>query len=123
VPPVKLDVGQIQSVLLNLYNNAIDACKEGESPRIDIAVTHRADEQMVELRVTDHGRGIPVDILPRMFEPRFTTKKSGHGLGLANCRTIIQNHGGTITVDSTAGVSTTFTVKLPARPKYTSFES
>ncbi len=123
VPPVKLDVGQIQSVLLNLYNNAIDACKEGEAPRIDIAVTHRAEEQMVELRVTDYGTGISPDSLPRMFEPHYTTKKGGHGLGLANCRTIVQNHGGTITVDSEFGVSTTFTVRLPARPAYSSFES
>jgi PAS domain S-box-containing protein len=123
LPPVKLDVGQIQSVLLNLYNNAIDAAKEGESPRIDIAVGHRAEEQMVELRVTDHGRGIPPDVLARLFESRFTTKKSGHGLGLANCRTIVQNHGGTITVDSTHGVSTTFTIRLPARPPYSSFDS
>ena len=123
LPPVKLDIGQIQSVLLNLYNNAIDATKERESPRIDIAVAHRAEEQVVELRVTDHGRGIPPEILARLFESRFTTKKTGHGLGLANCRTIIQNHGGTIMVDSTAGVSTTFTVRLPARPPYSSFDS
>jgi two-component system, NtrC family, sensor kinase len=123
LPLVKLDVGQMQSVLLNLYNNAIDAAKEGESPRIDIAVAYRIEEQIVELRVTDHGCGIPPDTLPRMFEPRFTTKKTGHGLGLANCRTIVQNHGGTITVGSTFGVSTTFTVRLPARPSYSTFES
>ncbi len=123
LPPVKLDIGQIQSVLLNLYNNASDAAKEGVPPQIDIAVKHRPDTKMVELRVTDHGRGISPDVLARLFEPRFTTKKSGHGLGLANCRTIVQNHGGTITVDSVPGESTTFTVRLPARPPYSSFES
>ena len=123
VPTVKLDVGQIQSVLLNLYYNAIDASKPNEPTRIDISVRHRTDDQMVELTVTDHGQGIPPDVLARLFEPRFTTKKNGHGLGLSNCRTIIQNHGGTIDVDSKHGESTTFTILLPARQPYTSFQS
>lgn len=123
VPTVKLDVGQIQSVLLNLYYNAIDASKPNEPTRIDLSVRNRTDDQMVELTVTDHGEGIPPDVLARLFEPRFTTKKNGHGLGLSNCRTIIQNHGGTITVDSKHGESTTFTVLLPARQPYASFQS
>lgn len=122
-PPVKLDVGQIQSVLLNLYYNAIDAGKANEDVRIDISVRHRPEDEAVELRVTDHGQGMAPEVLASLFEPHFTTKKHGHGLGLSNCRTIIHNHGGTITADSRAGEWTTFTVRLPARPPYSSFDS
>lgn len=122
-PPVKLDVGQIQSVLLNLYYNAIDAGKPGEEVRIDISVRHHPQDQVVEMRVTDHGQGMTPEVLAKLFEPHFTTKKNGHGLGLSNCRTIIQNHGGTITADSRAGEWTAFSVRLPARPLYSSFDS
>jgi PAS domain S-box-containing protein len=123
VPLVRLDVGQIQSVLLNLYNNAIDAATPGDPGQIDVSVKHRPEEQSVELRVTDHGKGMSPDVLSRLFEPHFTTKKSGHGLGLSNCRTIVQNHGGTITVESTLGEGTTFVVLLPARLPHASFDS
>ena len=78
---------------------------------------------MVELRVADNCAGMSPEILARLFEPRFTTKKSGHGLGLSNCRTIIQNHGGTIKAESTLGEGTTFIAQLPARPPYASFDS
>jgi len=123
IPLVRLDVGQIQSVLLNLYNNAIDAAKPGGPVHIDVSVTHRPENQVVELRVADQCAGMSPDVLSRLFEPRFTTKKGGHGLGLSNCRTIVQNHGGTITAESTLGVGTTFVVRLPARPAYASFDS
>jgi PAS domain S-box-containing protein len=123
IPEVRLDVGQIQSVMLNLYNNAIDAGKPGDKVKIDVSVRHIPEDQVVELKVTDHGQGMSDSVLARLFEPRFTTKKSGHGLGLSNCKTIVENHGGTIDAESTPGEGTTFTVRLPARPRHASFDS
>ncbi len=123
VPLVRLDVGQIQSVLLNLYNNAIDAARPGTGIQINVSVTHIPEDQTVELRVSDNCAGMSPEVLSRLFEPHFTTKKTGHGLGLSNCRTIVQNHGGTITAESTLGEGTTFIVRLPARAQYASFDS
>jgi PAS domain S-box-containing protein len=123
IPLVRLDVGQIQSVLLNLYNNAIDAAKPGQAIHIDVSVLHHPEDQVVELCIADNCAGMSPEVLAKLFEPRFTTKKSGHGLGLSNCRTIVQNHGGTIMVESTLGVGTKFVVRLPARPPYASFDS
>ncbi|MGB0344370.1 MAG: ATP-binding protein, partial [Coraliomargarita sp.] len=65
------------------------------------------------LAVRDTGTGIPPDVLERVFDPYFTTKKSGNGLGLASCLSIVQRHAGTITVDSEPGVGATFQVFLP----------
>jgi len=123
LPPVKLDAGQLQSVLLNLYNNAVDATTAGQPCEIRVQAQYRPEAQTVELSVRDHGPGIPADVLPRVFEPRFTTKKGGHGLGLSNCRTIIQNHGGTIRAESAPGEGATFFIELPAHRPYSSFES
>jgi two-component system NtrC family sensor kinase len=123
LPPVKLDAGQLQSVLLNLYNNAVDAAPQGQTSAIHIQARHRPESQTVELSVRDHGPGISPEHLSRVFEPRFTTKRGGHGLGLSNCRTIIQNHGGTIRVESTAGDGATFLIELPVHRPYSSFES
>ncbi|MBI3873370.1 MAG: PAS domain-containing protein, partial [candidate division Zixibacteria bacterium] len=123
LPTIKLDAGQIQSVLLNLYNNAVEATPEGQPCEIRIVARYRPDDQMVEMAVRDRGTGIPELVMARLFEPRFTTKKGGHGLGLSNCRTIIQNHGGTVSADSRPGEGTTFILRLPAHRPYSSFES
>ncbi|MEW5702935.1 MAG: ATP-binding protein [Candidatus Zixiibacteriota bacterium] len=123
LPPVKLDAGQLQSVLLNLYNNAVDATPSGETCAIHIQARHRSESQTVELSIRDNGPGIAPEHLTRVFEPRFTTKRGGHGLGLSNCRTIIQNHGGTIRVESTPGHGATFSIELPAHRPYSSFGS
>lgn len=65
------------------------------------------------IKVADNGVGIPEESLAKVFQPHFTTKDSGHGLGLANCRKIIKNHKGEITLDSAPGNGTTFRILLP----------
>jgi CheY-like chemotaxis protein len=71
----------------------------------------------VKVSFTDYGQGIPEDMLTKIFDPYFTTKKKGTGLGLAAAISIVQKHGGTITADSVMGEGTTFSVYLPASDK------
>jgi len=122
VPDVLAQGNQIQQVLLNLLINARQAMPNGG--RVLIRLEHDADGGTVDLIVRDTGCGIPADKLPRIFEPYFTTKsgpdetgKGGTGLGLASCRQIIEAHHGRIRVESTLGLGTQFTIKLPvAKP-------
>jgi signal transduction histidine kinase len=113
LPDCQIDVGQIQQVFLNLLYNAADAMKESSKKR-EIIVTTAVDGDKVIARVRDSGFGIRPEHLEKVFEPHFSTKTHGHGLGLANCRNIVENHGGTITVNSELGEFTEFSVILPA---------
>ena len=72
--------------------------------------------QYVRIAVSDHGIGISEEHLPKIFDPYFTTKRKGSGLGLATSYSIMKNHGGTMTVQSEPGVGTTFHIYLPAAP-------
>ncbi len=102
----------------NLILNACDACAArdgGAGTSITVALRKVANGQppAVEVEIADTGIGIPADQLARVFEPYFTTKKHGTGLGLALVRQTIHDHGGTVTVASEPGRGTSFTVKLP----------
>ena len=72
-----------------------------------------ADQNQVEVNITDEGPGIPEDYRQRIFDPFFTTKDTGTGLGLSICHSIIMEHSGSISVESEVGHGTTFSVKLP----------
>ncbi|MCC6750776.1 MAG: PAS domain-containing protein [Deltaproteobacteria bacterium] len=109
---VSADRDQLSGVLWNLVRNAWQA---GERHEIEVLVRLR-DEETVALAVRDHAKGIAPENLPRIFEPFFTTKPKGTGLGLATVQRVIQEHGGTIEVESTVGQGTTFTVLLPRVP-------
>lgn len=107
---------EIQSVLMNLAANARDAMPEGGTLRIETSKTIVDGKDFVRFRVSDTGRGIPSDILTKIYEPFFTTKPKGQGtgLGLAMVFTIIMNHGGKIDVISEVGKGTAFEMLLPA---------
>lgn len=118
VPDVLAVANQIQQVLLNLLINARQAMPNGGT--LLIKLEHDAANQMVDLVVRDNGVGIPLEKLPRIFDPYYTTKKGpdesgkgGTGLGLSSCRTIIEAHQGRIRVESSVGKGTAFTIKLP----------
>jgi len=115
VPELRADPGQLQQVLLNLFINAADAMAEAETPRRVITVIQEYDERArhVKVQVADSGPGIPASILPKVFEPHFTTKAEGHGFGLSTSYRIVTNHGGQINVDSGQGEGARFTVTLP----------
>lgn len=115
LPFLELDIGQIQQVFLNLFNNAAEAIKAKSKVKGEISISciHRPEEGRVLVKVEDNGTGIPAENLNRIFEPHFTTKKDGHGLGLVTCQKIIKNHKGEIKVESQLGKGTTFLISFP----------
>jgi signal transduction histidine kinase len=99
VPPIAVDPGQMQQVLLNLIRNAADAMQGMVDREAMLRVSSRPDNGTgMELVVADNGPGIPPEIVDRIFDPFFTTKKKGMGMGLAICRSIIEEHGGRLDV-------------------------
>jgi two-component system, NtrC family, sensor kinase len=111
LPLVAADEAQLRQALLNLFRNAADAMGSGGGA---LRVTTRRADGGVEVRVADNGPGIASEHLPHIFEPFFSTKEGGTGLGLALTQQIIAEHGGRIDVASGAGEGTTFVMTLPA---------
>jgi signal transduction histidine kinase len=113
---VRGDAGQLQQVLMNLVVNALEATPGGGTVAIATAPSVRDGRPGVAHAVSDYGKGIGPEVLPRIFEAFFTTKSRGQGtgLGLAICRDIAKAHGGEISVESRPGEGTTFTLWLPA---------
>jgi PAS domain S-box-containing protein len=119
---IEADAGQISQVFNNLIINAIQAMPGGGTITIRAANTTVEDSNPFELRpgeyvtftFTDQGCGIPAINLANIFDPYFTTKSGGSGLGLASVQSIVRKHGGQITVRSTVGKGTTFELLLPA---------
>jgi signal transduction histidine kinase len=108
---VVADVANLEIVFVNLITNAIQAMNNVGKIKIE---AHQTDKNTV-IKVSDNGPGIPEESLSLIFEPLFTTKQTGTGLGLVSCKTIIEQHGGTIGVESSLGKGATFTVTLPSR--------
>ena len=106
----RCDPEQMKQVLMNLLLNAIDAA--GANGTIGIAARYNGPE--VIITVTDTGAGIPDEVLPNMFDPYFTTKDHGSGLGLSEVHRIISAHGGAIAAGNLPGGGAVFTIILPA---------
>lgn len=102
---------QLMQVFNNLIRNAIQAIPEDQMGFVDVSLT--TTDMNVEVRIKDNGTGVPPDIQTRMFEPNFTTKNSGMGLGLAITKSIVTACKGDITFETQEGVGTTFIVKFP----------
>jgi len=109
LPDVMIDRKNLKQALLNIIKNAIAAMPEGGV--LTISVEEKNDE--LQIAVSDTGIGIPEELMAKIFEPYFTTKESGSGLGLTITFKIIKEHNGEITVESTPGKGTTFTIHLP----------
>jgi CheY-like chemotaxis protein/anti-sigma regulatory factor (Ser/Thr protein kinase) len=117
-PHVSGDAAQLQTALMNLCINAAHAMPEGGRLRIStrqLAAEDEAGADRLELAVVDTGTGIPPDLLPRIFDPFFTTKGpgKGSGLGLSSALGTVQQHGGTIEIESRAGAGTVMRIFLP----------
>ncbi len=107
----RIDAAKIRQVLVNLIGNAADALESGGT--ISIRAAPLGDGKGVVLDVRDNGPGIPEEQRQRIFEPFFSTKFTGTGLGLAIARSLVEQHGGTLEVESTVGQGSSFLVLLP----------
>jgi signal transduction histidine kinase len=127
LPAIQANLGQLRQVVINLVTNAAEAIGEHEGTielktsrvRLDKASGSHGpaelpDGEYVKLEVRDTGCGISVDLCSQVFDPFFSTKSLGRGLGLATVQGIVRNHGGAIAVISTPGMGTTFAVWLPS---------
>jgi two-component system nitrogen regulation sensor histidine kinase NtrY len=110
LPPVTAREPEVKEVLVNLLENARAAIRE----RGRVVVEAHANGAGLELRVQDDGGGIPPELLPRVFEPHFSTRSTGTGLGLAIVKRLVESWGGAVAIDSTPGRGTTVTVRLRA---------
>jgi signal transduction histidine kinase/CheY-like chemotaxis protein len=123
--PAEVDEGQIGQMISNLLINADQAMPEGGTVQVqaeNVVISSDCEVPLnpgryIQISVEDQGIGIPKQYLTKIFDPYFTTKQEGSGLGLATSYSIIKNHGGCITVESHVGVGTMFHVYLPASAK------
>ena len=113
---VEADEGQLNQVIHNLVINAVQSMPDGGTVTVGAknCAPVKGEKSCVEISIADSGTGIPEQHLQRIFDPYFTTKQQGSGLGLAACYSIIKKHGGAISVKSTLGKGSTFYVTLPA---------
>lgn len=140
VPPIYIDLDQILQVLLNVLMNALQALERGGEIRVSVQVarkraaersrlgrrsTDRLDDEeeaplvdMVEIRIQDNGPGIPAATLARVFDPFFTTRAQGSGLGLSICQSIVREHGGVISIESVVGQGTAVSIDLPVEKRH-----
>jgi len=113
LPLIQVDKDQIEQVVINLSQNAIEATEPGG--KVTFTTRHGTKEGTLEIVVSDTGKGIQKEDLRKVFEPFYTTKESGTGLGMAITLGHIHQHGGIINVESKPGHGTTFTVRLPIK--------
>ncbi|HEY8910853.1 MAG TPA: ATP-binding protein [Desulfosporosinus sp.] len=131
LPSVEIDRGQMTQVITNLLINADQAMQESGTIKIraeKLAVSSETSTlplqsgEYVALTITDEGAGISSQILPKIFDPYFSTKEDGSGLGLTICYSILKKHGGHISVQSVEGKGTSFTLYLPVSSKQAEIE-
>ena len=111
LPEVEIDTDQVRQVLVNIITNAVQAMPEGGK----LTIGARTVDNFLQVEITDTGVGIPEDAIEKVFDPLYTMKAKGIGLGLAVCQSIIERHEGHIGVESNVGKGTTFTVRLPLK--------
>jgi C4-dicarboxylate-specific signal transduction histidine kinase len=115
MPDVKGSALQLEQVVINLIQNALQALPDQESG-VQVTTGYDAGSNEVFVRVSDEGNGIPKELSSKVMEPFFTTRLElgGTGLGLSICSAIVKDHGGTLDFSSNDDCGTTFTVRLPA---------
>lgn len=112
-PKIIVDVEKMKRVFVNIIKNAIDAMPRGGKLMIESKKT----KDNLKIAFTDTGIGIPKNVIEKLWTPLFTTKARGMGLGLAICKRVVEAHGGNISVGSTIGKGTTFTIAIPIKPR------
>lgn len=112
-PRLEVDVAKTRRVFVNLIQNAIDAMRGGG----ELTIRSKRSNGKVEVTFTDTGAGMPEEVKENLWKPLQTTKAKGMGLGLAICKRIVEAHRGTISLESTVGKGTAFTVAMPIKPE------
>ncbi len=112
---VPCDSEKIEILFVNLISNAVQAIGRKKGT---VTIRFSKDEDHTIIRISDDGPGIPQDKIDKIFDPLFTTRQIGTGLGLPSCKNVIDRHGGQITVTSKEGQGTTFTISLANKPEF-----
>jgi len=107
------DGTHIQQLLYNLFNNAADATNGCKIRKISSVLETDKQNNRFVVSISDTGSGIKPELLPQLFNQKFTTKENGHGFGLLVCKRIIDSHDGNLKVESTPGIGTTFRIEFP----------
>ena len=113
LPHVNGDAVMLEQLLLNLLKNAMEALEPESDRNVELSVSHEAQTDAIVFTIRDHGPGMSDEVKAMLFDAFFTTKKTGMGIGLNICRTIVENHHGRLLVSDTEGGGTTFTVRIP----------
>lgn len=125
---VNCDAAQLEHAIVSILTNAVQASPVGG--RISIALSKDVPESHWEIRISDQGPGVPLELREKIFLPYFTTKKEGTGIGLAISQQVIRNHGGRISIESESNTNTssptstgcTFVVRIPLNPSGSSYQ-
>jgi signal transduction histidine kinase len=104
---------QLQQVFMNILINAADAMREGGT--LTVQTGFRDAEDAIEIMISDTGKGMDGEQMENIFQPFFTTKPKGTGLGLSITKRLIEQHGGSLRVESVVGRGSTFIITLPVR--------
>ena len=115
LPPCKLDAKKLQQALLNLILNAIEVTGEGRRILVFAKTIRIGENKYLELGVGDSGPGVDPAGISRLFDPFYTTKAQGSGLGLSNVKRIVEAHEGNVEVRGRQGPGATFVMRLPWR--------
>jgi signal transduction histidine kinase len=111
LPEIKADAMQLQQIFLNLILNAIDAMQSGGT--LCVRTFHEKETDLIRIEFSDTGKGIGKEHVDKIFQPFFTTKPKGTGLGLAISKQLVEQNGGTISVDGNSAGGTVFRIRLP----------
>jgi two-component system nitrogen regulation sensor histidine kinase NtrY len=113
IPAFRFDQEAIKRVLMNLLTNAIEALQDSQDPRVEVDADCDASKSWLRLRVIDNGPGLSPELREQLFEPYFSRKKGGTGLGLTIVKSLVHDHRGYIRVDSNPAGGSVFTIELP----------
>ena len=109
-PKIKVDAGKMKRVFVNIIKNSLDAMPTGGKLTVEIGES----AQWFTVAFSDEGTGLPEELMKDMWQPLFTTKAKGMGLGLPICKRIVEAHGGEISIQSQLGEGTTITITIPS---------
>jgi two-component system sensor histidine kinase DctS len=116
LPPLMADAVMIEQIVVNLVRNGMDAMKGTPPARREVRITTGVVGRFLTVRVADHGEGIPPETAAHLFQPFFTTKAEGMGMGLNICRSIAELHHGRLGFEAAPDGGTIFTLSLPLEP-------